>query len=154
MAWRPRAGQLRWRFWLLVISSLYPRGLILVFTNAHCYRLLLLFLLLRSHHRLASLNLCLSPGHVWLVTSSLSRRSILHEVKKCVWYVDLIFQAVSIWCLSFSFFKQLYIWPGEGFWRWSVWSARHVGQRSPPCSCFPSPLVLRFLSVVRGVQRS
>lgn len=41
---------------------------------------------------------------------------------------------------------------GKGLWHFSAWSAFYMGKLSPTCSCFKSPIVLRFLSIVYNVQ--
>lgn len=40
----------------------------------------------------------------------------------------------------------------KGLWHSSAWSAFYMGKLSPTCSCFKSPIVLRFLSIVYDVQ--
>ena len=41
---------------------------------------------------------------------------------------------------------------GKGLWHFSAWSAFYMGKLSPTCSCFKSPIVLHFRSIVYDVQ--
>lgn len=59
----------------------------------------------------------------------------------------------SLFFLTFFFFLVYiqYVF-GRGLWHFGAWSAFYMGKQSPTCSCFKSPIVLHFLSIVYDVQ--
>lgn len=57
----------------------------------------------------------------------------------------------SVLLLLVFFYHCIYDF-GKGLWHFSAWSAFYMGKLSPTCSCFKSPIVLRFLSIVYDVR--
>lgn len=76
---------------------------------------------------------------------------------KCVWCVEWVFYFFTFLFLKIYishlclFYNCTYDF-GKGLWHFSAWSAFYMGKLSPTCSCFKSPIVLRFPSIVYDVQ--